>query len=297
MTAEWTADSDAADCSSGQRCAHPTHRAGRHRSELAQPPHQLSQLSAHSPSVHSITRLRFNTRTATRRRLSSAVAAAGHLSRPPSAMSASASVGFLHLGASCVVCSEALLTGPHPIRLGAGCIVHPRARIDSSLGPISIGANNVLEEWATVRAADAQGLTLGDNNVLRVGACVEASIGSGNVVDCRAHVTQGQLLESTSAQGERSDAEIRAGRRNWAVAEASGCPSRVSHVCALARLISSLVCCFRQQAALWATAVWSALRCASSGRSGLASCCHQAVRPAALCRAVVPRSCRPISRR
>ena len=196
----------------------------------------LSSLLTYLPFIRSRDSHRFNTVTATRRRLSSAVAAADHLSRPHSAMSASASVGFLHLGASCVVCSEALLTGPHPIRLGAGCIVHPRARIDSSLGPISIGANNVLEEWATLRAVDAHGLTLGDNNVLRVGACVEASIGSGNVVDCRAHVTQGQCHSRARARRRTNGRREMDGTEELSSGGSVCCPSRVSHVCVLAWL-------------------------------------------------------------
>lgn len=209
-------------------------------------------------------------------------------------MSASASVAFLHLGASCVVCSEALLTGPHPIRLGAGCIVHPRARIDSSLGPITIGANNVLEEWATVRAVDAHGLTLGDNNVLRVGACVEAPIGSGNVVDCRAHVAHGRTHGNNSAK-ENGDNGCGADEAD----ERASC-------CLLSFLTSSFwfpriarfsLICYLSQAPLWVTAAWWALHCASSGRLDRASCCHRAVRAAASCRVVVPRSCRPISMR
>lgn len=108
------------------------------------------------------------------------------------AAAAPPSFPFLSMGPGCIVCSEALLTGPHAIKLGAGCIVHPRARLDASLGPVTLGANNVLEEWASVRATDSAGVTVGDYNVLRVGCCVEANVGSANIVECRAHITAGQ---------------------------------------------------------------------------------------------------------
>jgi dynactin-6 len=115
----------------------------------------------------------------------------------PAATSAAAalpSYPFLIQSTGCVVCCEAILTGPNLIKLGAGCIIHPRARIDSSRGPISIGACNVLEEGSMLRSTGEQGLTVGDNNILRAGCCVEADVGSANVIGQRAHLTQAGSL-------------------------------------------------------------------------------------------------------
>jgi len=99
---------------------------------------------------------------------------------------------FLHLSPGCVVVQEALVTGSYPIRLGAGTLVHPRARLDSTRGPLTVGANCILEEGALLSATGEEGITLGDWNLIRVAATVEGNIGHANVVECRAHITAGQ---------------------------------------------------------------------------------------------------------
>jgi dynactin-6 len=125
--------------------------------------------------------------------------AATALPTPPS----SSSFPFLTLGVGCVVCSESVIEGPFGVSIGAGSVVHPRATICARFGPVVIGANCVVEEFACIRApADsAEGIEIGNMNLLRVGCVVEASLGSGNLVDCRARVPAGTGLGSGCVVG------------------------------------------------------------------------------------------------
>lgn len=73
------------------------------------------------------------------------------------------------------------------ITVGAGTVVHPRARIDASRGAIVLGDNCLVEERACLVSGD-RGMRIGDGNVFRV-ACHVASphIGNCNVLEagCR----------------------------------------------------------------------------------------------------------------
>lgn len=126
----------------------------------------------------------------------------------------SSALSFVELRTGCVVCSEATLEGPFKISIGSGTIVHPRALLSAKFGPITIGANNVIEEFAVVRAPpDApDGIQLDDRNLIRVGAEVEASLGQGNVVECKAHVVAGATVPNGCliGQGVVVDAPITA---------------------------------------------------------------------------------------
>jgi carbonic anhydrase/acetyltransferase-like protein (isoleucine patch superfamily) len=95
---------------------------------------------------------------------------------------------FVQVLPGAVVCSEAVLEGPHTILIGANAIVHPRAVLSARLGPITLGANCVVEECAILRATNDGGISLGASNLLRVACVVEADLGTGNVVDVRAVV-------------------------------------------------------------------------------------------------------------
>lgn len=118
--------------------------------------------------------------------MSTPTTASTALPAPPSSTSSSS----LLLRAGCVVCSEATLDSTFPLTIGAGSIVHPKACIQATHGPVSIGAGCILEEWAVVRctAANPQGISVGDCSLIRVGAVIEGNVGEGCVIECRAQV-------------------------------------------------------------------------------------------------------------
>ncbi|TGZ61822.1 hypothetical protein CRM22_007783 [Opisthorchis felineus] len=87
-----------------------------------------------------------------------------------------------------VVCSECELCGE--VVIGAGTIVHPKARIVAEAGPIHIGAFNLIEEQVEIinRTPDTV-LKIGDHNVFEVGARCEAmEIGDNNVFEAKSFV-------------------------------------------------------------------------------------------------------------
>ncbi|XP_052860552.1 dynactin subunit 6 [Anopheles cruzii] len=102
-----------------------------------------------------------------------------------------------------MVCEDSNLRGD--ITISSGCVIHPSATIIAESGPIVIGENCILEEYATVRyriptdhpaaaerTADGEPkpLVIGPDNVFEVGCTVEAlSIGERNVFECKSYVS------------------------------------------------------------------------------------------------------------
>lgn len=96
-----------------------------------------------------------------------------------------------------VVCcdDEAELIGE--ITISSGCVIHPNAIIHAKSGPIIIGENCLIEEYATiihdtgtVDLDKPKTLVIGPSNVFEVGCTVEASaIGERNVFECKSYVS------------------------------------------------------------------------------------------------------------
>ncbi|KAF8384265.1 dnc-6 [Pristionchus pacificus] len=81
-----------------------------------------------------------------------------------------------------VVCNESIITGS--VTIGADSVVHPKAIIRATKGPIVIGERNLIEETALIENTNEDGapLVIGDDNYVEIGAVVRArSIGSRNV--------------------------------------------------------------------------------------------------------------------
>ncbi|TDG45202.1 hypothetical protein AWZ03_008357 [Drosophila navojoa] len=102
-----------------------------------------------------------------------------------------------------VVCEESTLRGD--ITFSAGCVVHPSATIIAEAGPIIIGENCIVEEYATIahRLADGASwdanniLSIGSHNVFEVGCTVEAArIGDKNVFESKSFVGRGVTVSS-----------------------------------------------------------------------------------------------------
>uniref|UniRef100_A0A1S4GUE2 Dynactin subunit 6 n=1 Tax=Anopheles gambiae TaxID=7165 RepID=A0A1S4GUE2_ANOGA len=102
-----------------------------------------------------------------------------------------------------MVCEDSNLRGD--ITISSGCVIHPCSTIIAESGPIVLGENCIVEEYATLRyripenhpdhgALKAEGvakpLIIGPDNVFEVGCTVEAlSIGERNVFECKSYVS------------------------------------------------------------------------------------------------------------
>ncbi|XP_053675692.1 dynactin subunit 6 [Anopheles nili] len=102
-----------------------------------------------------------------------------------------------------MVCEDSNLRGD--ITVSSGCVIHPCSTIIAESGPIILGENCIVEEYATVRyfipenhpANDDRNedgtvkpLIIGPDNVFEVGCTVEAlSIGERNVFECKSYVS------------------------------------------------------------------------------------------------------------
>ncbi|XP_005181594.2 dynactin subunit 6 [Musca domestica] len=101
-----------------------------------------------------------------------------------------------------IVCEDSTLRGD--ITISQGCVIHPSASILAEAGPIILGENCIVEEYATIayRLTEEQKrqkeegnlepcppLVVGSNNVFEVGCIVEAQkIGDKNVFECKCYV-------------------------------------------------------------------------------------------------------------
>lgn len=96
-----------------------------------------------------------------------------------------------------IVCEDSTLRGD--ITISPGCVIHPSASIIAEAGPIILGENCIVEEYATIAyrlpesektsAEPAAPLVIGANNVFEVGCTVEANrIGDKNVFECKSYV-------------------------------------------------------------------------------------------------------------
>lgn len=91
-------------------------------------------------------------------------------------------------------CEESTFVGE--ITIFGGSIIHPRVTIIAKSGPIIIGENCLVEEYAKiiydtgVKGGANKPLIIGPNNVFEVGCTVEAlKIGEKNVFECKSHVS------------------------------------------------------------------------------------------------------------
>ncbi|KAK4157069.1 trimeric LpxA-like protein [Chaetomidium leptoderma] len=110
----------------------------------------------------------------------------------------------IHFSSSITIADSALLTGTHPIAIHSESVVHPRARLDSLAGRITVGRRCVVHERASLGAVvgtsgriTEAAVTLGDYVIVEVGAAIEAGetvIGEGTVVGVGARVGAGAVV-------------------------------------------------------------------------------------------------------
>ncbi|MCJ1367074.1 hypothetical protein MMC16_006206 [Acarospora aff. strigata] len=149
-----------------------------------------------------------------------------HSKRAPSSTTAQPKKPPLHISPTTTIADTAVLTGTYPITLGANTVIHPRARLQSTYGPITVGEGCVVWEKSCVgvqqqlagsggregrgdgvegegRGSDAreeegeekEGVVLGRGVIVEAGAIVEArGVGDGSLIECGARVGVGVVL-------------------------------------------------------------------------------------------------------
>ncbi|KAI1343108.1 trimeric LpxA-like protein [Xylariaceae sp. FL0016] len=106
---------------------------------------------------------------------------------------------------SLTIADSALLTGNHTINIGPDSVIHPRARLDSTHGRLTIGRRCIVHERASVggissdpRPSESRdGVVIGDYTTVEVGAVVESggtSIGEGSTVGVNCRVGKGAQI-------------------------------------------------------------------------------------------------------
>ncbi|KAI5789079.1 hypothetical protein EDC01DRAFT_717724 [Geopyxis carbonaria] len=88
------------------------------------------------------------------------------------------------LASTSIIADAAQLTGTHRVRVGGNSVLHPRCKLNSALGPITIGAHCIISERTLLAAPGPEGLTLEDGVTVETNAVVEATrLGAGTTVE------------------------------------------------------------------------------------------------------------------
>uniref|UniRef100_A0A6M2DDF7 Dynactin subunit 6 n=1 Tax=Xenopsylla cheopis TaxID=163159 RepID=A0A6M2DDF7_XENCH len=104
-----------------------------------------------------------------------------------------------------LVCEDTTLTGN--ITIGAGTVLHPKACIIAEAGPVILGDNCIVEEYASIiyKSPDAKSsapLIIGPNNVFEVGCTVYShEIGENNVFESKCVVGSGIKIKNKCVIG------------------------------------------------------------------------------------------------
>lgn len=107
-----------------------------------------------------------------------------------------------------VVCEDSNIKGD--VTISSGSVVHPSAQIIAESGPIIVGENCIIEEYAKIIHRIPSGhklyqenpekphvLVIGSNNIFEVGCTVEAlKIGEKNIFECKSYVSSDVTISS-----------------------------------------------------------------------------------------------------
>ncbi|KAI1826789.1 trimeric LpxA-like protein [Xylaria intraflava] len=121
----------------------------------------------------------------------------------------------VNFSSSITISDSALLTGTHTINISSESVIHPRAKLDSANGRITIGRRCIVQERANIGAASADptpvesrdGVVIGDYATIEVGAVIESGgtiIGEGCHVGVASQVGKGAKLGRHSVITPRS---------------------------------------------------------------------------------------------
>lgn len=118
----------------------------------------------------------------------------------------------VRFSSSLIISDSAILTGIHTITLRTESLVHPRARLESSTGPIDVGKRCIIQERTHVgaiprtpgpvpakndTASGGDGVLLKDYSVVEAGSVIEAGgtvIGEGTRVGVGSRIERGAII-------------------------------------------------------------------------------------------------------
>ena len=107
----------------------------------------------------------------------------------------------VHFAPALVVADNAALTGTNLISIGLHTVVHPRSKLNSTYGPITIGNNCIISERSQIgiqsapSGSNTEGVFIENGVVIETGAVVEArKIGEGSVVEVNARIGRGAIV-------------------------------------------------------------------------------------------------------
>ena len=104
------------------------------------------------------------------------------------------------VGHYCLVHPTATIAGTHPITIGSKAVIQLRCRLDSTHGPITIGAHTTVAERASIICPTASSgadslISIGDGVIIETGATVLAStIGDYTIIEVGAEVGEGAVI-------------------------------------------------------------------------------------------------------
>ena len=109
------------------------------------------------------------------------------------------------LSSKVVISDSASLTGTFAIQIGDNSVIHPRAKITSGFGGVTIGEQCILCERSCVgfqskgTAGSSSTVTIEKGVTIEVGAVVEAArVGEGSVIEVYAKVGKGAVVGKVS---------------------------------------------------------------------------------------------------
>ncbi|KAK8116095.1 hypothetical protein PG984_012597 [Apiospora sp. TS-2023a] len=109
----------------------------------------------------------------------------------------------VNLSSSVVIHDNAVLTGNHTINISSEAVIHPRNKLDSSNGRVTIGRRCIIHERVQIGAPSADptkgefGVTLEDYVTVEVAAIIESgctTIGEGCLIGVGARIGRGAKL-------------------------------------------------------------------------------------------------------
>lgn len=112
--------------------------------------------------------------------------------KPPAAISSSVTIA-----------DNASVTGTYLISIGSLTVVHPRTKLTTLYGPLTVGKNCIISERCNIGLQSAggegivvgEGVAIGDGVVIEVGAVVEGKeIGDGCIVEVGAKIGKGAVV-------------------------------------------------------------------------------------------------------
>ena len=117
-----------------------------------------------------------------------------------------ASENLLDIDTAAVVCNGAILIGK--VKIGANTVVHPKATLDGSAGPILIDQNNIIEETVLIRGDGNGTIEIGSGNSFRVGThCFAKKVGNTNIFEINSYVASGVTISNECTIGPKCRVE------------------------------------------------------------------------------------------